>query len=114
MKQITKSETYKYKNSDKCIADIFELGDKDIDFSTAIIRGRYPETGYCVNENVKELIFVLAGRGVLISKTQKIKFKKGDAILVDKNEPYYWQAHCRVAMVCTPAWTPEQHKLVND
>ncbi len=114
MKQITKKDTYQHKNSEKCIATEFDFADKDIDLGTATIRGRYPEKGYCVNEQVKELIYVLAGESALISKTQKIKFKKGDAILIDKNEAYYWQAHCRVAMVCTPAWTPEQHKLLAD
>ena len=39
-------------------------------------------------------------------------FKKGDAILIDKKEKYYWDAHCTIIMPCTPAWYPEQHKLV--
>lgn len=114
MKQIKQSETYKYKNSDNCVADIFDLNDNDIDFSTSTIRGRYPESGYCVNEECKELIYCLSGKGTLFSKMQKVNFKKGDVILLDKKEPYYFKAHCRVAMICSPAWTPEQHKMLAD
>lgn len=86
--------------------------DKDIDCATAIISGRYPDIGYCVNEECKELIYVLDGDGTLNKKDEMIDFKRGDAILIEKGERYYWNAKCTIVMSCTPAWYPEQHKLV--
>lgn len=61
MRKIASEQTQEYKNSDLCIAKEYDFKDKDIDISTAKISGRYPENGYCVNTEVKEMIFILAG-----------------------------------------------------
>ena len=65
MRKIASEQTQEYKNSDLCIAKEYDFKDKDIDISTAKISGRYPENGYCVNTEVKEMIFVLAGGGAV-------------------------------------------------
>lgn len=50
---------------------------------------------------------------VIKSEDTTIEFKKGDSILIDNNEKYYWQTdYCKVSMTCTPAWTESQHKLI--
>lgn len=113
MKLAKLSNAQEFSNSDKCKGIEYPLDDKDINFSTAKINGRYPDTGYCVNEECKELIYVIDGSGSLNKKDEKIEFEKGDVILIDKGEVYYWDAHCEVAMPCTPAWYPEQHKLID-
>lgn len=114
MKIIRLEETEKHNNSDKCEVLEYRFGDKDIDCGTAIISGRYPDSGYCMNEKCKELIYVLEGTGTLHKKNETIEFCRGDAILIDKGEAYYWDAHCTVLMPCTPAWYPEQHKLIEE
>lgn len=113
MKIIKFEQAEKCANSEKC--QVLEYGFKDIDINcaTAIITGRYPDTGYCMNEECKELIYVIDGYGTLNKENEIIEFKKGDAILIDKKEKYYWDAHCTIIMPCTPAWYPEQHKLLN-
>lgn len=65
---------------------------------------------YCVNTQVKDMIFVISGGGGIEKET--INFKKGEAILIDKGEKYCWDSICKVVMTCSPAWTPEQHKMV--
>ena len=114
MKLLRFEDSQKFENSDKCIVIEYPLGDKDINFSTAVLTGRYPDKGYCVNEECKELIYVIDGTGTLNKKDEKIEFKKGDVVLIDKGEMYYWDAQCTIAMPCTPAWYPEQHKFVNE
>ncbi len=113
MKFIKLDQTQKFKNSNLCIATEYDFGDKEIDIATAEINGIYPEKGYCVNTEVKEMILVLDGVGILQTEKETISFKQGDAILIDKGEKYFWNAHCKVAMSCTPAWYPEQHKIVD-
>ena len=49
---------------------------------------------------------------IKLEQNETISFKKGDAILIDKKEKYYWDAYCTVVMPCTPAWYPEQHKIL--
>lgn len=110
---IKSEDTIKGANSDKCKTLEYSFGDKDIDLGVAIITGRYPDTDYCVNLVSKELIYVLDGSGKLCFEDTTIEFKKGDSILIDNNEKYYWQTdYCKVSMTCTPAWTESQHKLI--
>lgn len=111
MKLLKFEQTQEFKNGNNCTVREYPLRDKDINFSTAVLTGRYPENGYCVNEECKELIYVMDGKGTLNKKNEIIGFKKGDIILIDKGEIYYWDAQCIIAMPCTPAWYPEQHKI---
>lgn len=113
MKVIKYKDVKKGENSDKCKTLEYSFFDKDIDLGIATISGRYPDEGYCTNLVSKELIYVMEGNGILNFKDKKIAFSKGDSILIEPNEKYYWQTnYCVVSMACTPAWTPEQHKLV--
>lgn len=112
MKLVKLEQAQEFSNSDKCKGLEYPLEDKDINFSIATIQGRYPDSSYCMNEACKELIYVIEGNGSLNKKDEKIEFKKGDAILIEKGEAYFWDAHCTIAMPCTPAWYPEQHKLI--
>ena len=91
-----------------------ELNDKDVDFCINTISGRYPEKGYCTNEKCKEICYVLEGNGTINKKEEKIQFNQGDAILIDKDEVYYWDGNCKIIMICTPAWYKEQCKLLEN
>ena len=61
MKIVRLENTEQFKNSNLCIATEYNFGDKDIDIATAEINGKYPAKGYCVNTEVKEMIFVISG-----------------------------------------------------
>ncbi len=100
-------------NSNKCKTLEYSFNDKDIDLGIATITGRYPEEGYCVNTVSKELIYVIDGNGNLCFDNVTVEFKKGDSILIHSNEKYYWDTtYCVVSMSCTPAWSEEQHELI--
>ena len=114
MKIIKKDEAIAGTNSNECKTIEYSFGDKDIDIGVAIITGRYPKSGFCVNLVSKELVYVLEGSGKLFFKNQTIDFSEGDAILIENNEEYYWKAdYCKVSMSCSPAWSLEQHKIIN-
>ena len=98
MKKIALEQSQTYKNSELCIATEYDF--------------KYPENGYCVNTEVKEMIYVISGSGKIIAENKTITFKQGDAILINKGEKYRWDAVCNVVMACSPAWTPKQHKMV--
>lgn len=113
MKMIKSSDAVKGSNSDKCQTIEYSFGDKDIDLGLAIITGRYPESRFCINMISKELIYVIEGSGRLCFEDRNIEFSKGDSILIDNNEKYYWDVeYCKVSMTCTPAWSKEQYKLL--
>lgn len=87
------------------------LNEKNMDFCINTIRGRYPEKGYCSNQVCQELCYILEGEGSINKENEKITFKKGDIIFIDKQEIYYWDGDCKIIMVCNPAWYKEQCKL---
>ena len=114
MKIIKNNEAIEGSNSNVCKTCEYSFNDNAIDLGLAVITGRYPESGYCVNLVSKELIYVLDGSGELCFETEKVSFQKGDAILINNNEKYYWDTnYCKVSMSCTPAWNNEQHKIIN-
>ncbi len=114
MKVIQNDDSLKGENSKKCKTSEYSFGDKDIDLGLATITGRYPDEGYCVNLISKELIYVMEGSGTLNFENEKVDFLKGDAILIEPNEKYYWNCdYCVVSMTCNPSWTKEQHKCVD-
>ena len=113
MKVIKLKDALKGENSKKCKTIEYSFNDKDLDLGLATITGRYPEEGFCVNLVSKELIYVIDGDGRINFEDKKIVFSKGDSILIEPNEKYYWDTNfCKVTMSCTPAWSVEQHKLV--
>lgn len=113
MKIIKSNDARKGANSDKCKTLEYSFNDKDIDLGIATITGRYPESGFCVNVISKKLIYVLDGNGILYFENDYIEFEKGDSILIDSKEKYYWDTeYCIVSMSCTPAWNERQHKLI--
>ena len=81
-----------------------DLNEKNIDFCTNRITGRYPTEGYCSNLECEELCYILEGKGTIYKReSEPINFEKGDIIYINKKEIYYWNGNFKVAIVCTPA-----------
>lgn len=114
MKYVSKSDA---KKVDVGAGDVLEynLGDPDIDIAVATINGKYPDEGSVVNENSKELLYVLSGYGKLTTKEQTVELNQGDQALIEKGELFKYDdcVDLVVAAACTPAWKPEQHKVIN-
>lgn len=112
MQVIKNRDALKGSNSDKCKTIEYSFDDKDIDLGIATITGRYPESDFCVNTISKELVYILEGTGKLYFEKEFIEFEKGDSILIEPNEKYYWESpYCVVFMACTPAWNKEQYRI---
>jgi len=112
MKIIRKNETKSYKNIDQCIAIEYPLGDKDINGAVIKLNGRYPDKGKTVNTNVKEMTYVIKGEGKIVVNNKEEKLKEGDLILIYPMEEYFWERNLEMFIPCTPAWTPQQHKII--
>ncbi|MCM1052888.1 MAG: cupin domain-containing protein [Ruminococcus sp.] len=114
MKYINKNEALKGQNSEVCKTLEYSFSDSDIDLGIATIKGRFPDKGYALNLVSKELVYVLEGEGVLHFENEKIEFQVGDAILINPNDKYYYETdYCVLSLTCTPAWNPNQHKIVS-
>ena len=114
MKVIKNKDAAKGTNSDNCKTLEYSFQDQNIDLGIATITSRYPDAGYCMNTVSKELIYVLDGNGKLYFENEVVEYEKGDAILIDSNEKYYWDTtYCVVSMSCIPAWSKDQYKIVS-
>lgn len=113
MKVIKFNETEAGQNKETCKTIEYCFGDKDIDLGVATITGRFPESGYAMNEISKELVYVIEGSCTIYIEKKKVNLGVGDAILINPHELYYWETeYCKVSMACTPSWSIEQHKIV--
>lgn len=116
MKIVQKEEASIFKNSNtsSLLEYSIALGEKDLDFCINTIIGRYPEKGFCTNEECNEICYILEGEGSINLRNKTEKFKQGDVIFINKKDIYYWNGNCKIIMICSPAWYKGQCKLVND
>ena len=91
----------------------YKIADKDINFCISEINGRLPETRRCVNRVCKEMAHVLEGKGIIEVEGKKYNLKRDDVILISPGERYYFEGNLKLALPCTPAWSPEQHEIVD-
>lgn len=109
------AEKFKYADTSSVLEYGIALNEKNMDFCTNKITGRYPMEGYCSNLEVEELCYILEGEGTIYKRDSKpIDFKKGDVIFINKKDIYYWDGDFKLAIVCSPAWSKEQCKLYSE
>lgn len=109
-----KSSAQTFENSPTCT--VFEYGgDEVLDGATAIINGRYPETGWAMNAVVREMIYVVKGSGKLVTRDSTVALSEDDVALLATNEPYYFEGdNLKIFMPTTPPWNPEQYEYLVD
>lgn len=88
----------------------YETHDKEISGGVAVIKGRYPESGFVINQVCKELVYVLEGAGTLITTDKETAFTKGDVLLIDYKEKFAWNGDMVLLMATTPTFDPAQHQ----
>lgn len=113
MKFVGLEKSKKIKVSVSCSAREYPEGDKDIWGAVVKINGRYPEKGTTVNLVCKELVYILSGKGKLEVNGKVTQVKKGDQMVIDKGEKFFWEGKLTMFMPCTPAWYSEQHKTLS-
>lgn len=112
MKVVKKKNVVKNKIGKHCTAFEYSLGDKDINGAIAELSGRYPQEGRVVNNECKELVYILRGKVDLHIENKIVELEQGDEILIMPGEKYFWDGEAKLFMCCNPAWYPEQHEEV--
>jgi hypothetical protein len=84
----------------------------DIDGALISVNGRYPDSGFLVNEINKELVYVTSGTGKLLSRSGEQDFGTGDVIFIDNREEFAWSGSFEGFFATTPRFDPAQHKEV--
>jgi mannose-6-phosphate isomerase-like protein (cupin superfamily) len=110
---IKKENRIRHENSKKCIAYEYPIGDKDLNIALVEIRGRYPDSGVVINEVVKELIFVIEGKGKIVIDNKEYQLNEEDSLIILPKQKYYWEGNLKLLITCNPSWYPEQHKHID-
>lgn len=90
----------------------YVMDEQIVSGAVAKINGRYPKTGFAINEVSKELAYIIKGNGKIISKDGEKEFDQGDVIFIDREELFAWEGNFTMFMTTTPKFNPKQHKIV--
>jgi|SRR5580704_17546199 mannose-6-phosphate isomerase-like protein (cupin superfamily) len=112
MEYIQKKRSIHRQTSPVCSVQEYPTHDKDLNLAIIELRGRYPETGWALNEQCKEIGFVIKGSGTLTTEKETVTLFEGDLVLINVGEKYFWDGFMTLIMPATPAWYPTQHKQV--
>lgn len=113
MKISLKYQAITRENSDVCAVTEYPIGDKDIDFAIIKVTSRYPSTRQAVNRTCKEIVYVFEGSGRVIVNDEEHVLNPGDVILIEAEEKFYWDGNLTLFISCHPAFTIEQHQIVD-
>ncbi|MBL7160584.1 MAG: hypothetical protein ISS93_01895 [Candidatus Aenigmarchaeota archaeon] len=110
---IKKSESGKIENSKDCTVWEYQYPSELFSFATALIDGRYPDSGSVTNTQCEEIYYAVSGSGVVHSEFGDFELGKGDLYYFKKGEKYWVEGkNLFLVLVNAPKWTPEQHKRV--
>jgi mannose-6-phosphate isomerase-like protein (cupin superfamily) len=114
MQQIQRSQATVFTNGATCKGVEYSFGDKDMNIALVTVDGRYPESGYVMNEVCKEMAYIVSGTGKLCGADgNELLVVAGDSVFVKPGEKYFWEGEAlTMVMPCTPAFYPEQHKKI--
>lgn len=115
MVYINKSESEEYTGDGFSGID-YKKCDEEIDFAIIKVCGKSPKSGYQVNTDCKELLYIIEGSGTITIKnvSPEINFSKGDVIIINRGEQYAFDGNFEASVSCTPAWTSEQHQYMDE
>ena len=108
--QIVKSKDKIIHNSHgKAQVEEYFMNDKTIDLCVVHIDGRMPEKGRVINSDFNCVCYVLEGQGNFSGQP----IEKGDAFNILSNEPYWFDGNFSMTMCGTPAFHPDQSKIID-
>lgn len=107
-----KVEGSHFINGSTCEGDSYTVDDTSHDLAVIRIRGRYPEAGWAVNDEVHELVYVTDGSGTLeIKNGDDLSLEKGSVVSIAPRKRFAWQGELTLVMTCQPAFYPDQYSL---
>ena len=115
MKYIVKrAEAKAIPEGDGSVFYEYKFDVKQVCIGVSEINGRYPESGFEVDEKVEGCWYVESGTGMIGIAEQEYAVEAGDAICVPVNEKFYIQGDkLRLVVASSPPWYVEQHKHID-
>lgn len=110
-----KLEGASFVNSPFCKGIGFAKEGASMDIAKIELTGRYPESGWVVNEVSYEMAYVMNGSGKLINRDgESFEVREGDVVSIDPGKQYAWDGMMTLIVPCTPPFDPNKHKHVEE
>ncbi len=88
---------------------------KNASLGISEINGRYPESGYDMDEKIEANWYVESGSGTIWVGGESHDVAPGDMLHIPSGEKFWILGNNLRLVVCSsPPWTPEQHKHIED
>ncbi len=100
-------------NTPSTVISEYLMDEPDISGAVAEVNGRYPEQGLASNEISKELVYIINGRGKIITRDEEKEFNQGDVVFIDRGELFAWEGNFTMFMTTTPTFDSKQHKIIS-
>jgi len=113
MKISFKNQAIEKVNSTACRVLEYTINNELLDMAIATISGRHPVERRIVNHQCDELVYVFEGEGKIILNHEEHNLSSGDVVLIEAGEIYFWEGNMKLFISCRPAWSPEQHQVVD-
>lgn len=114
MENVTADQVKIFQNSPGCTVREYETKNKDINIAVVTISGRYPTSGWAMNEKCTMMAFILKGKGSLFIEDRAVGLSENDGALILPGEKYAWEGEMTILLPATPAWYPEQYKVLSE
>lgn len=89
----------------------YKLPFNNLAVGVSVINGRYPQTGFDVDEKVEQVWYVESGEGTIQLANEEFVVKSGDMMLVKQGEKFWINGkNLKLVVSSNPPWTATQHK----
>lgn len=112
MELIREGEAKAFSHEHSATVRDYPTTDPSISGATAVINGRYPADGFVMNHHVKEMAFVMAGKGFLHMQGQDTPLAIGDMVLLQPQEAFAWSGQMTLFIATAPRFEAEQYSKV--
>lgn len=110
-----KLEGKPFVNSPFCKGVGFAQKGATMDIAKIELTGRYPESGWVMNEVSYEMAYVMSGSGEFIKRDgEAFEVNEGDVVSIETGKQYAWSGTMTLIVPCTPRFDPNKHKHVEE
>lgn len=109
---VIKNENRERHANGACTVYEYPHGDPQASVACAEIRGRYPGSGFALNEKVKELFIVTKGKGRITVGVRSYELSEGDSAMILPGEKYFFEGNLDMFLCNSPAWERDQYREV--
>ena len=112
--KITRKEAFIVKPNKNTIVYSYPSNNKNISVALIKVNGRHPENigEYFIEMKCHVLFYFIKGFGKVVIKDQVYKITPHDTVIIKSGDKYYLEGKFEYLASTSPAYLPEQNKIV--